>query len=85
MEELIKYKLDYKGTKLLYSDDKYAYFDIIDSVDLKEYIGEDKYGERFNKTQLLEKSLDENDAWMPMYGWSSEVGIYTSRGDKWKD
>ena len=82
MEELIKYKLDYKGTKLLYSDDKYAYFDIIDSVDLKEYIGEDKYGERFNKTQLLEKSLDDNDAWMPMYGWSSEVGIYTSRVDK---
>ena len=72
-------KIHTEGTQLLYLDDTYAYFDIFDSVELKEYLGDGGYGERFDKSELLEKSIDEEDLWMPMKGWSSDNGMYVSK------
>lgn len=79
MSELVDRILLTEGTKLLYQDDTYAYFDIFDSVELKEYLGDGGYGERFNKAKLLEMSVDEEYLWMPMYGWSSDNGMYVSK------
>lgn len=79
MSELVDGILLTEGTKLLYQDDTYAYFDIADCVELKEYIGDGVYGERFNKAKLLEMSVDEENLWMPMKGWSSDNGMYVSK------
>ncbi|MCR5054676.1 MAG: hypothetical protein K6A69_07530 [Lachnospiraceae bacterium] len=79
MEELIGYKLDYEGTKLLFNDDSYAYFDITDSSELKEYEGDGAYGDHYTKSELIEVSVDEDGLWMPMSGWSSDNGIYMSK------
>ena len=79
MSELVDSRLETEGTKLLYQDDTYAYFDILDSVELKEYLGDGVYGERFNKAKLLEMSVDEEHLWMPMYGWSADNGMYISK------
>ena len=37
----------------MYQDDTYAYFDIFDSVELKEYLGDGGYGERFLLPNVL--------------------------------
>ncbi|MBP5473083.1 MAG: hypothetical protein J6Y12_10455, partial [Lachnospiraceae bacterium] len=79
MSELVEGILDQDGTKLLYQDDTYAYFDISDCIELKEYNGDEVYGDRFDKAELLEKSIDEENVWMPMYGWSSDNGMYVSK------
>ena len=79
MSELVDYMMNGEGVKLLYQDDTYAYFDIADCVELKEYIGDGVYGERFNKAKLLEMSVDEETLWMPMKGWSSDNGMYVSK------
>ena len=79
MSELVNSRLDTEGVKLLYQDDTYAYFDIFDSVELKEYLGDGGYGERFDKSELLEKSIDEENVWMPINGWSSDNGMYVSK------
>ncbi len=79
MSELVDGILLTEGTKLLYQDDMYAYFDIFDSVELKEYLGDGGYGERFDKSELLEKSIDEENVWMPINGWSSNNGMYVSK------
>ena len=79
MSELVDSKMNTEGVKLLYQDDTYAYFDIFDSVELKEYLGDGEYGERFNKSELLEESLDEENVWMPINGWSSDNGMYLSK------
>jgi len=79
MSELVDSMMNTEGVKLLYQDDTYAYFDILDSVELKEYLGDGGYGERFNKAKLLEMSVDEENVWMPMNGWSSDNGMYVSK------
>ena len=79
MSELVNSRLDTEGTKLLYQDDTYAYFDISDSVELKEYVGDGVYGERFDRSDLLERSIDEDSVWMPGYGWSPDNGMYLSK------
>ena len=52
---------------------------VFDSVELKEYLGDGVYGERFDKSELLEKSIDEEDVWMPINGWSADNGMYISK------
>lgn len=79
MSELVNSMMNTEGVKLLYQDDTYAYFDIADCVELKEYIGDGVYGERFNKAKLLEMSVDEENLWMPINGWSSDNGMYVSK------
>lgn len=79
MSELVDGILLTEGTKLLYQDDTYAYFDIADCIELKEFIGDGVYGERFNKSKLLEMSVDEENLWMPINGWSSDNGMYVSK------
>ena len=79
MSELVNSRLDTEGIKLLYQDDTYAYFDISDSVELKEYVGDGVYGERFDRSDLLERSIDEDSVWMPGYGWSPDNGMYLSK------
>ena len=79
MSELVDSMMNTEGVKLLYQDDTYAYFDIFDSVELKEYLGDGEYGERFDKSELLEKSIDEENVWMPINGWSSDNGMYVSK------
>jgi len=79
MSELVDSRLETEGTKLLYQDDTYAYFDILDSVELKEYAGDGIYGERFDRSALLEKSIDEDKIWMPVNGWSADNGMYISK------
>ena len=79
MSELVNSTLETEGVKLLYQDDTYAYFDIFDSVELKEYAGDGVYGERFDRAALLVKSIDENNIWMPVNGWSADNGLYLSK------
>ncbi len=79
MSELVDSILKTEGTKLLYQDDTYAYFDIFDCVELKEYNDDGTYGERYNRTELLERSVDEDFVWMPMGAWSSDTGLYVSK------
>ncbi len=79
MSELVESTLIMEGTRLLYQDDTYAYFDIIDCTELKPYAGDGTYGDRFNKTELLEQSVEEEFVWMPMGAWSSDTGIFVSK------
>ena len=48
-------------------------------MELKEYIGDGVYGERFDRSVLLEKSIDEDNIWMPVNGWSADNGMYVSK------
>ena len=50
-----------------------------DCVELKEYNDDSTYGERYNRTELLERSVDEDFVWMPMGAWSSDTGLYVSK------
>ena len=47
--------------------------------ELKAYAGDGTYGDRLNKTELLEQSVEEEFVWMPMDAWSSDTGIFISK------
>ncbi len=79
MSELVDSIMKSEGTKLLYQDDTYAYFDIYDCVELKKYKDNGTYGDRYDRKELLERSVEEDFVWMPMGAWSSDTGIYVSK------
>ncbi|MCR5800726.1 MAG: hypothetical protein K6G57_00150 [Lachnospiraceae bacterium] len=74
MSELIEDVLRSEGVSLITNDDNVAYFDVTKSDCMK------KDGEIYNKTDLIEDSIDEDSINMPMYGWSAENGMYISKG-----
>ena len=48
--------------------------------EFREYLGDGKYGDKtFTKAEILEQSVDENNVKVPIYGWSSDNGIYISK------
>jgi hypothetical protein len=80
MSECIDSILLNEGSKLLYSDDTYAYFDVLDVGEFREYLGDGKYGDKtFTKAEILEQSVDENFVKVPIYGWASDNGIFISK------
>ncbi len=80
MSECVEPIMQGEGVKLLYSDDTYAYFDITDSTEFREYIGDGQYSDRiFTKQEMINDSLDEDNVKMPMQGWSDENGLFVSK------
>ena len=73
MSELVDMILAEAGTKLLYSDDSVAYLDVAASAWFKN-------GDKtFTKAELIKDCMSEDMIKMPLYGTSSDVGMYISK------
>ena len=69
MQELIDLILAYEGSKLIYNDDSYAYFDVKDT----------DYFDGMNKQKLIEENIDETNITVPLYGASADNGMFVSK------
>lgn len=80
MSEYIDSIMQNEGVALLYNDDTYAYFDISGSSEFREYLGDGQYGDKtYTKQEILNQSFDEETVKMPLYGWSSDNGMFVSQ------